>query len=73
MNAYFGPNRGFRTTAPTVPGAVRSYANVDALVTEGRLARILGGMHFRTSLDDGARQGLEVGSWVLDHYLTPLD
>jgi hypothetical protein len=72
MKAYFGPNYAFSTTAPPVPGAVRSYADFDSYAEEGRLARILGGMHFRSSLDEGARQGTLVGNWVLSHYLLPL-
>lgn len=73
MNAYFGQSHAFRTTSPTVPGAVRSYASINAFISEGREARILGGMHFRSSLEDGTQQGVEVGRWVLDHYLQPLE
>ena len=72
MKAYFGPNYGFSTTAPPVPGAVRSYADFDSYADEGRLARILGGMHFRSSLEEGGRQGTLVGNWVLNHCLLPL-
>lgn len=71
MKAYFGPQYSFSTTAPAVPGAVRSYADFDAFVEEGRLARVLGGMHFRSSLEEGTRQGKQVGNWVIDHYLLP--
>ena len=72
MKAYFGPNYGFTTTAPAVPNVTRTYDDFDSYLEEGRLARILGGMHFRTSLEEGARQGRLVGNWVLDHYLRPL-
>ena len=72
MKAYFGPNYHFSTTAPAVPGVTRSYDDFDSYVDEGLLARILGGMHFRTSLEEGARQGRRVGTWVLDNYLRPL-
>ena len=72
MKDYFGPNYGFSTTAPPVPNAVRTYADFDAYAEEGRLARILGGMHFRSSLEEGGRQGTRVGNWVLTHYLLPL-
>ena len=71
MKWYFGPNYSFTTTSPNVPGVVRFYADFDAYLTEGRLARIFGGMHLRGSLEDGARQGLRVGNWVIDHYLQP--
>jgi hypothetical protein len=73
MKSYFGPNYAFVTTSPTVPGVVRSYEDFDAFIAEGRAARIFGGMHFRSSLEDGARQGLRVGNWVIDHYLLPHD
>ena len=73
MKAYFGPNHAFATTAPAVPGVVRSYDDFDAYLAEGRLARILGGMHFRSSLEEGTREGVRVGNWVLEHFLRPLE
>ena len=72
MKDYFGPNYAFTTTAPPVPGVTRSYDDFDAYIAEGREARILGGMHFRSSLDEGAKQGISVGNWVIDHCLLPL-
>ena len=73
MKAYFGPNYAFETTSPTVPGVVRFYADFDAFAAEGAIARIFGGMHFRTSLEEGGRQGTKVANWVLNHVLLPLD
>ena len=73
MKQYFGPNHSFATTAPTVPGVIRLYDDFDAYLAEGRLARILGGMHFRGSLEEGAREGVRVGNWVLEHFLRPLE
>jgi hypothetical protein len=72
MKAYFGPNYAFSTTAPPVPNVERRYADFDSYADEGRLARILSGMHFRSSLEEGGRQGTLVGNWVLNHYLLPL-
>jgi PAP2 superfamily len=72
LSSYFGPRHGFTTTSPTVPGITRSYSSFDAFADEGFMARIYGGMHFRSSLEDGARQGKKVGNWVLDHLLTAL-
>jgi hypothetical protein len=60
------------TTSSAVPGVTRSYKNFDAFVAEGQLARILGGLHFRNSLDQGADLGAKVGNWVIDHCLLPL-
>jgi PAP2 superfamily len=72
MKAYFGPHYSFSTTAPAVPGTVRTYADFDSYAAEGELARILGGMHFRTSIEEGSRQGNRVGNWVIDNYLRPV-
>ena len=60
LESYFGPRHAFETTSPTVPGVTRSYTSFDDFTDEGRHARILGGMHFRSSLDEGARQGKRV-------------
>jgi len=64
MKHYFGPNYSFEATAPSAPGVQRFYQNVDAYIEEGALARILGAMHFRTSIDEGTRQGKRVGNWI---------
>ena len=72
MKGYFGPHYSFSTTAPAVPGVTRTYADFDSFAEEGQLARILGGMHFRTSIDEGTHQGRRVGNWVIDNYLRAL-
>lgn len=71
MTKYFGNHYAFSTTAATVPGATRSYESFDSYAEEGIFARILGGMHFRGSLEEGSRQGKKVGNWVLQNSLLP--
>ncbi len=73
LERYFGQHYAFDTTSPTVPGVTRHYEDFDAFAEEGGLARILGGMHFRNSVEVGHRQGKSVANWILEHYLTPLD
>ena len=73
MEQYFGPNYAFSTTAPAVPGVVRTYADFDAFAQEGANARVIGGMHFRSSLEEGTRAGKRVGNWVLSHCLLQLN
>ncbi len=73
METYFGRNYAFTTTSPTVPGVTRAYAGFDAFTAEGAFARILGGMHFRSSLEEGAKQGKRVAQWVLERSLLPVD
>lgn len=72
LEMYFGQHYGFDTTSPTVPGVTRHYEDFDAFSEEGGVARILGGMHFRNSVEVGHREGKSVANWILDHYLTPL-
>jgi hypothetical protein len=73
LERYFGQHYGFDTTSPTVPGVTRHYDDFDAFAEEGGFARILGGMHFRNSVEVGHRQGKKVANWILEHCLTPLD
>jgi len=73
LEMYFGQHYGFDTTSPTVPGVTRHYDDFDAFAEEGGFARILGGMHFRNSIEVGHREGKSVANWILDHWLTPLD
>lgn len=73
LERYFGQHYGFETTSPTVPGVIRQYEDFDAFAEEGGFARILGGMHFRHSIEVGHRQGKSVANWILEHYLLPLD
>ena len=73
LERYFGQHYGFDTTSPTVPGVTRHYDDFDAFAEEGGVARILGGMHFRNSIEVGHRQGKSVANWILEHWLTPLE
>jgi PAP2 superfamily protein len=72
LSRYFGRHHAFDATSPAVPGVVRSYASFEAFAEEAGLARILGGMHFRNSIEVGQRQGMLVGNWVLSSILQPL-
>jgi hypothetical protein len=70
---YFGGSYAFDTTSPTAPGVTRHYDDFAAFAEEGGGARILGGVHFRNSIEVGHRQGRQVANWILRHYLLPLD
>ena len=58
---------------PRFRGVTRHYDDFDAFAEEGGFARILGGMHFRNSVEVGHREGKSVANWILGHCLTPLD
>jgi len=73
LEKYFGQHYSFYTIAATVPGVTRNYEDFRHFAEEGGFARILGGMHFRNSIEVGHRQGKSVANWILEHYLLPLE
>jgi hypothetical protein len=73
LRKAYGNHAAFDTFSPTVPGVVRHFEDVDAFVADGQAARIYGGMHFRTAVEEGRKQGRKVGKWVLETALLPID
>jgi hypothetical protein len=73
LKSVLGQHYGFETTssAPGMAGIVRWFEDLDAFVADAGNARIYGGMHFRTSVVEGTRQGRKVAKWVLERYLLP--
>ena len=69
----FGRHTSFDTTAPAVPGVTRHFEDIDAFVADGGLAEIYQGIHFRTAVVDGRKQGKKVGKHVLQRALRPLE
>ena len=67
LTAHFGPSHAFDTTSRDVPGASRHYDNFEAFAKEGGESRILAGVQFRTSVNDGRTMGERIGDWVLEH------
>ncbi len=72
LEAFLGHHYGFEATSVTVPGEVRSFDSLEAFVEDGKLGRIYGGIHFRSAVDEGARQGTKLGKWVVKTLLQPL-
>ena len=71
LEAFLGHHYSFDATSATAPG-VRSFDSLAALLEDAKLGRIYGGIHFRSALDEGARQGQKLGKWVLKTLLEPL-
>jgi hypothetical protein len=59
-------------TNPGLPGIVLGYAAWGQITDDIDDARIYGGIHFRFDQEAGARQGREVGRYILRHYLRSL-
>ncbi|MCC7044600.1 MAG: phosphatase PAP2 family protein [Acidobacteria bacterium] len=69
MEHVFGRRYAFTTTSAAVPGVSRTFSSFYAYALDASLARLYGGIHFRSALQDGMRQGRQIGDWVLQHYL----
>lgn len=64
LAAYFGTRRVSFAFDSTVTHTMHEWPTVDAAVEEVREARIVGGMHFRTSTLEGEKLGAEVARAV---------
>jgi hypothetical protein len=53
-------------------GTTRHYDDTDAYVRDIELARIYGGMHFRTATEHGSMMGKQIAKWIARNYLRPL-
>ena len=56
----------------TVTGTTHHFESTDDLGRESQLARIAGGMHFRTSTVHGEVLGMKVSKWVLRNHFQPV-
>lgn len=65
LQAVLGSNTlPFTVTSDTLPDETRSYASVSQASVEMGLSRIYVGYHFRRAVDEGRKQGFQVGTWV---------
>jgi hypothetical protein len=60
-----GPLPPFTLTFPAMPGVTRTYTSIGQMQQEIAMARIWGGVHYRTSNDVGEALGTAVGQYVL--------
>jgi len=52
-------------SSPTAQGAVRSWPTADAFMQEVAQARVVGGVHYRSSTEVGLAMGQRIGEWAL--------
>ncbi len=55
----------------TVTGSTHRFTSTTAMVDELQMARIFGGMHFRSATVDGAALGRNVAQWTLSRHFQP--
>ena len=70
---YFGKNSSFTVDSDVMLGVVRSFPNFAAALAEINNARVYGGIHFRTAVDDGQAIGTAVARFVLKNALQRVD
>jgi hypothetical protein len=69
---FFGTREVPITLTSNVTGTQHSFTNIDELLAEVVNARVYGGMHFRTSVEDGVTIGRDVAAWVAERYFLRL-
>jgi hypothetical protein len=57
---------------PAVPDVVLYYESFDEITDDIDDARVYGGIHFRFDQRAGARQGKQVGEWIVGRHLRPV-
>lgn len=72
LRDFRGTKRIAMSFTSTVTGATHTFARTDDLLEEIVNARIYGGMHFRTSVEDGEALGKRVAKWVVRRKFQPL-
>lgn len=68
---FFGANTPFSVDSFAMPGVTRSFASFDDALAELVNARVFGGIHFRSSCNDGQTLGTAVGTYVLENAFLP--
>ncbi|MBC7850554.1 MAG: vanadium-dependent haloperoxidase [Chitinophagaceae bacterium] len=69
-----GDNTNFTFTSFTSvpPTATRSFSSFSQAANENADSRVMAGIHFRFSCKAGQALGTNVGNWIVDHHLKPL-
>jgi hypothetical protein len=71
LASYFGGKTTFTVDSSLLPGVQRTFNSFSDALNELADARVFGGMHFRTSCEQGRALGRKVGKYVLLHSCRP--
>ena len=73
LESVYGPDgHSIVLTHPLLPDVVLRYTSWKHITEDIDDARVFGGVHYRFDQEAGARQGWQVGGYVLRHKLTPV-
>ena len=61
------------TSGVPFAGLTRSYTSFSQAAAENGDSRIYAGIHFRSAVEDGIKQGEKIGRFVFTHALRPLN
>src|SRR5262249_51837335 len=59
------------TTRPPFAGIVRSFDSLSQAAKENGMSRIYAGIHFRSAVEDGVKQGRQIGAYTINRFLLP--
>jgi hypothetical protein len=68
-----GDEHVFVLSSPGYPGFTITYARLSDAAAEVQLARMWGGIHFRTSVNVGGVMGVSIADYVVANYLRPME
>ncbi len=71
VRAFFGTTDITYDFASNASMTSHHYTGTDALIDDITIGRIAGGMHFRSSIADGAALGRNVAQWVAQNKFQP--
>jgi hypothetical protein len=71
LRHFFGTKKVTITLTSTITGTAHTFHRTDDIIKEIIVARIYGGMHYRTSGVHGSVIGKNVAHWVAKHYFQP--
>jgi membrane-associated phospholipid phosphatase len=70
LAGFFGTdNIAFATGSDFLPGVFRQFSSFSAAAREAAVSRLYGGIHYRSSNEDGLAVGRAIGEWTLGHFL----
>lgn len=64
---FFGEHTSFSVDSDVMTGVTRSFSSFSAATSEVNDARVFGGIHFRTAVNDGWAIGEKVAQYILDN------
>jgi hypothetical protein len=74
LDSVFGSDFAFTDTGDPAEGlAPRHFTGFDQAAAEAAASRMYGGIHFRFDNETGLKVGAEVGQYVLQHELLPIE